>query len=83
MMKVFFRIFNDTLHSVQVEELGFSKKTPLYIPDEYLENKNLQFSHINPNKLIVINDTIFIPINTECLYNIEKLIDSNNILTNA
>ena len=39
-MKVFFRIFNDTLHSIQVEELGFSKKTPLYIPDEYLENKN-------------------------------------------
>ena len=38
-LKVFFRIYNDTLYSIQAEELGFSKKSPLYIPDEYVKDK--------------------------------------------
>lgn len=38
-MKTFFRIFNNKLHGIQREDIGFSVNNPMYIPDEYLENK--------------------------------------------
>tara|TARA_B100000287_G_C20582254_1_gene760827 strand:+ start:195 stop:1130 length:936 start_codon:yes stop_codon:yes gene_type:complete len=38
-MKTFFRIFDDKLHGVQTEEIGFSIEDPSYIPDEVLERQ--------------------------------------------
>lgn len=38
-MKTFFRIFDDTLHGLQVNELGFPSTDPSYIPDEYLDKQ--------------------------------------------
>ena len=37
---IFWRIVNDTLYNIgEVEDLGFPKSNPSYIPDEYLEKK--------------------------------------------
>ena len=37
---IFWRIIEDTLYDInRVENLGFSKSEPLYIPDEYLEKQ--------------------------------------------
>lgn len=41
----------------------------------YLEKIGLQLSHIDPTKLVVINDNVFFPTNLEDLY----IIKSNNI----
>ncbi len=41
----------------------------------YLEKIGLQFSHIDPTKIVVVNDNILIPVNLDDLYNIK----SNNI----
>ncbi len=38
-MKIFFRIFNNKLYSIPVENIGFPSTDASYIPDEYLENK--------------------------------------------
>ena len=38
-MKTFFRIFNDKLYGLQMENIGFSSEDPSYIPDEYLEKE--------------------------------------------
>jgi len=38
-MKTFFRIVDDKLFGIQQENLGFNVDEPLYIPDEYLDNK--------------------------------------------
>jgi hypothetical protein len=38
-MKTFFRIFNNKLHSIDVDDIGFPSTDPSYIPDEYLEKK--------------------------------------------
>ena len=38
-MKTFFRIFNNKLHSIEVDDIGFPSTDPSYIPDEYLEKK--------------------------------------------
>ena len=38
-MKVFFRIFNNKLYNIPVENIGFPSTDPSYIPDDYLENK--------------------------------------------
>lgn len=37
-MKTFFRIFNNGLYGVQVENIGFPTANPSYIPDAYLKN---------------------------------------------
>tara|TARA_B100001778_G_C18567031_1_gene620650 strand:+ start:242 stop:1177 length:936 start_codon:yes stop_codon:yes gene_type:complete len=37
-MKTFFRIFNNGLYGVQVENIGFPVTNPSYIPDAYLKN---------------------------------------------
>ena len=39
-MKTFFRIFDNKLYGIQRENIGFSVNDAMYIPDEYLENKN-------------------------------------------
>ena len=36
-MKTFFRIINDNLHGIQVDNIGFSIDEPQYLPDEYLD----------------------------------------------
>ena len=36
-MKTFFRIFDNKLHGIQRENIGFSINDAMYIPDEYLE----------------------------------------------
>ena len=36
-MKTFFRIINDKLHGIQVDNIGFSIDEPQYLPDEYLD----------------------------------------------
>jgi len=38
-MKTFFRIFDNKLYAFQRENIGFSINDPMYIPDEYLEQK--------------------------------------------
>jgi len=38
-MKTFFRIFDDKLHGIQTDEIGFSSIDPSYIPDEVLERQ--------------------------------------------
>ena len=42
----------------------------------YLEKNGMQLSHIDPTKIVVINDNIFVPVNLDDLY----IIKSNNII---
>ena len=39
----------------------------------YLEKVGMQLSHIDPTKLVVINNNIFVPMNFEDLYIIKKI----------
>ena len=39
-MKTFFRIFDNKLYGIQRDNIGFSINDAMYIPDEYLENKD-------------------------------------------
>ena len=42
-MKTFFRIFNNGLYGVQVENIGFPVTDPSYIPDAYLKKSQETF----------------------------------------
>ena len=81
-------IILDKINSIKLFEQWEKKQHPQidYISTEemfdnfaaislYLEKIGMQLSHIDPTKLVVINNNIFIPINLEDLY----IIKNNNI----